>query len=280
MKVDCHIHSLYSDGIYTVREIIEMLLHRNIQIFSLTDHDKVAGTKEARDLSRGKIGFISGIEITGREMEIHKIKKTFSVHLLGYHFDENNITLTEVLKNREEQVIKIYDDLCGELTALGYPVLREEVPISCGNELQLCDIAAYVREKNVDVSKHIFDTIDGYASKLDSVNISVEDAVNYIHAAGGKAVWAHPFYVYKDYTKKSINEEEFLTTLEILKDLGIDGIEAYYSAFDDHRRKWLYSLACSENMIYTAGSDFHGFTGRDFMGIEIDFDSAVLSQFL
>lgn len=33
MRGDCHIHSLYSDGVYTVKEIIEMLLQRNKNTF-------------------------------------------------------------------------------------------------------------------------------------------------------------------------------------------------------------------------------------------------------
>ena len=33
MKVDTHIHSLYSDGIYTIEEILEMLLKRHVEVF-------------------------------------------------------------------------------------------------------------------------------------------------------------------------------------------------------------------------------------------------------
>ena len=46
-------------------------------------------------------------------------------------------------------------------------------------------------------------------------------------------------------------------------------MEAYYHAFSKERQNWLYALAKKNNMIYTAGSDFHGSKGRDFMGIEL-----------
>lgn len=48
MKVDYHIHSLYSDGIYTVEEILPMLLEKKIARFSLTDHDTIDGIQKAR----------------------------------------------------------------------------------------------------------------------------------------------------------------------------------------------------------------------------------------
>lgn len=269
MQVDCHIHSLYSDGIYTVKEIVEMLLQRNIQVFSLTDHDTVEGTKEARESGKNKIRFISGIEFTCKEMRISTIGKVFSIHLLGYNFDENNLQLCTALNKRKERVIYVYENLCAELTALGYSVLREEIPISCGNALQLCDVATYIQKKYLDVSENILKVIDNCAVKLNNANISVEEAVKLIHDAGGKAVWAHPFCVYKDFKKISIDEKEILDTLDVLSRIDVDGIEAYYLAFDDKKQKWLRAAAESRDMIYTAGSDFHGSIGRDCMGIEI-----------
>lgn len=269
MQVDCHIHSLYSDGIYTVKEIVEMLEEKKIQVFSLTDHDTVDGIGEARNLSRNKIRFISGIEFTCREMELSPTGKAVSIHLLGYNFDENNPELLKGLKDRKEHVIDLYENLCGELTSSGYPVLRDEIPISCGNVLQLCDAAAYIEGKYPAVPEDILEVIDGYAAKLNRVNIAVEEAIKLIHHAGGKAVWAHPFSVYKDFIKMGMDENEILSALEVLGRMGLDGIEAYYLAFSEEKREWLRALAENRNMVYTAGSDFHGLIGRESMGIEI-----------
>lgn len=269
MLADCHIHSLYSDGVYTVRQIIELLLKKNIQVFSLTDHDTVRGIKEAAALSRNKIRFISGIEFTCRELSVPQTGTAFSVHLLGYHFDADNAQLSHALERRAQRVKTLYDDLCGELSAFGYAVFREEIPISCGNVLQLFDVAAHIRMKYPDAQKPAFDLIDSYAPRLDSANIPVEEAVNLIHGAGGAAVWAHPFCVYKNFRKMTLERQEVLAALDALCRIGIDGIEAYYLSFPDEDRKWLCSLSTSRNLIYTAGSDFHGSHGRDRMGIEL-----------
>lgn len=269
MKVDYHIHSLYSDGVYTVKEIVEMLIQREIQVFSLTDHDTLGGIREGRKLSKNKIEFVSGIEFTCQERKMVQAGKIFSIHLLGYNFDEDNLPLARTLNTRAKKVICIYENLCRELTSSGYAVIRDEIPISCGNVLQLCDVASYIQKKYSDVPKKILEVIESYAAKLNDVNITVEEAIKLIHNAGGKAVWAHPFCVYKDFRKSSIDKKEVVETLDALLKIGVDGLEAHYLAFSVGQRKWLQTLAENRNMIYTAGSDFHGSIGRDYMGIEI-----------
>lgn len=268
MLVDYHVHSLCSDGVYTVKEVVEMLLRRQVSFFALTDHDTVEGIAEARKLSRNKINFVSGIEFTCREMQIVPMDKWYSIHLLGYDFDENNVQLLGALHERKEKVISIFENLCKELTAAGYSVSIDKIPISCGNVLQLCDVAAYIAETYPNVPEDIFKSIENYTEKLKNVNISAEDAVRYIHNAGGRAVWAHPFCVYQDLKKINIDENEVLDILNILAEIGVDGIEAQYLAFGEEKRTWLRTVAENRDMIYTAGSDFHGSVGRDFMGME------------
>lgn len=269
MKVDCHIHSLYSDGVYTVKEIIEMLVQREIQVFSLTDHDTLGGIKEGRDLSKNLIKFVSGVEFTCQEMKMVQTGKNFSIHLLGYNFDEDNLQLLRALERRAEKVIHTYENLCRELTSLGYAVTRVEIPISCGNVLQLCDVASYIQKKYPNVQKKILEVIESYAGKLNKVNITAKEAIKLIHNAGGKAIWAHPFCVYKDFKKRSIDKKEVVETLDALLKIGVDGLEAHYLAFSVEQRKWLQILTENRNIIYTVGSDFHGSIGRDYMGIEI-----------
>lgn len=269
MKVDYHIHSLHSDGIYTIPEIIPMLLKKGIKVFSITDHDTVAGTEEAREAGGEQMKFVSGIEFTCKETEVHTIGRAFSIHLLGYYIDERNEALLHTLDRRKENVTRVFDDLCRELTGLGYPVIREEIPISCGNVLQLCDVAHYLDIRYPGAAPCAFDMVQSYGPKLNEVNLSVEKAMELIHCAGGKAVWAHPFHVYQDFRKVRIERPDVLASLELFRSMGLDGIEAYYAAFCEEDRKWLYDLASGNDMICTAGSDFHGSEGRSMLGMEM-----------
>lgn len=153
----------------------------------------------------------------------------FSIHLLGYNFNEDDSQLLRALNERKENVTNTYEELCRELTSMGYSVLMDEIPISCGNVLQLCDVHHYIKQKYINVRKD----------------------------------------VYKDFKKINLDEKDVLYTLDVLSDAGIDGMEAYYLAFSDKKRKWLYDETVKRNMLYTAGSDFHGSIGRDCMGMEI-----------
>ena len=46
-KFDLHLHSNYSDGSATVKELVDTVVQSGIKIFALTDHDTVAGVNEA-----------------------------------------------------------------------------------------------------------------------------------------------------------------------------------------------------------------------------------------
>lgn len=98
---------------------------------------------------------------------------------------------------------------------------------------------------------------------------SVKKAIKLIQSTGGKAVWAHPFCVYKNFRKIGINREEEERTLDVLKKMGIDGLEAYYRAFSEEEQTWLYETAWNNQMLYTAGSDFHDSPGRSTIGVII-----------
>ena len=47
--VDLHIHSSHSDGIFDLKEIIEIAQKSNITYFSITDHDNIESSKEIKD---------------------------------------------------------------------------------------------------------------------------------------------------------------------------------------------------------------------------------------
>ena len=108
-----------------------------------------------------------------------------------------------------------------------------------------------------------------FESLLNAANISIEQAIRLIHKAGGRAVWAHPLFVYRNFEKRKLEKEEIQVILQYLKTCGLDGIEANYSAFDSSEKEWIYRVAQDAKLFCTSGSDFHGSKGRDFMGIKV-----------
>ncbi len=135
---------------------------------------------------------------------------------------------------------------------IGRPHLAEAVLASPANSQRL-------RDEQID---DIGSLIRGYliegrpAFRLRQTP-TVSEAVAAIHAAGGVAVWAHPFWDISDVS-------EVLDTLDRFRALGIDGVEAFYVT---HTREQTELLArrCEElELLSTGSADFHGPDNRLF----------------
>src|SRR5690606_27359902 len=79
-----------------------------------------------------------------------------------------------------------------------------------------------------------------------------EQAISWIHAAGGKAVWAHPL-------ARSIQRTGgFDTLVRDLEAYGLDGIEEVHPSQNAHARRRIRRMARKLSLRLTGGSDFHG----------------------
>jgi predicted metal-dependent phosphoesterase TrpH len=80
---------------------------------------------------------------------------------------------------------------------------------------------------------------------------SVAEAVEAIHAAGGVAVWAHPFW---DVDEPAVVE----AALRRFAALGMDGVEAFYPTHGPEHARLLDRVAREHGLLTTGSSDFHG----------------------
>lgn len=103
-KGDFHIHSTFSDGGLTPKEIITLAKKEDVDILSITDHNCTLGIDEAINAGKSlNITVIPGVELSTRF-------KNSRVHILGYFKDESykNELFTEILRYvKEDKVYKI-----------------------------------------------------------------------------------------------------------------------------------------------------------------------------
>ena len=95
---DLHIHTIYSDGELTPEEIINIVKEKEIDFFSITDHDTINGCKEIIENNlhkKNNLKFVTGIELSAK---IDKGK----CHILGYNIDLYSEYLIEHLKKLKE----------------------------------------------------------------------------------------------------------------------------------------------------------------------------------
>lgn len=270
MTVDYHIHTLHSDAVLSVEEVLDKAQRQNIQSLAITDHDTVAGISIAKAHCKPSMEYITGIEITCSEFLFPQRETPLSIHLLGYGFDEADEALNQLLTDREEASRRCYLQLLEDLKQHGICLQLEEIPISCGCVMQLCDVANYLTDKIPTIEESILSMVHSHAKKLTQANISFEEGIFRIHSAGGKTVWAHPFVGYHDFQRIPLTQEEILNVVDVLIEAGLDGLETDYLGFSCEQQAWLRQTAERKGLFRTAGSDFHGSPSRNRIGVMVD----------
>ena len=273
MLVDLHIHTYYSDGTMSPKEVVEDAKRKNLGIIAITDHDVLDSYEELK-VEAEKAGIIAI-----RGVEIDSIFEGHLVHLLAYKFEDNE-KLFKLINHAKEQLLETSIEL----------IRRMENDYE-GISLEDYNSYEYERRKggwkgihylhDRKITEGLFDGVKFYG-KYDCGHEkfafpSVGEVCNTVHDANGYVVLAHPCNYYS-----SKNKEEILEKLEILKSLGIDGVECYYPANSDLMTNTCLEFCKDNNLIITAGSDGHGDFGAVSKGIEyyigaINKDSEILN---
>ena len=273
MLVDLHIHTYYSDGTMSPKEVVEDAKRKNLGIIAITDHDVLDSYEELK-VEAEKAGIIAI-----RGVEIDSIFEGHLVHLLAYEFEDNE-KLFKLINHAKEQLLETSIEL----------IRRMENDYE-GISLEDYNSYEYERRKggwkgihylhDRKITEGLFDGVKFYG-KYDCGHEkfafpSVGEVCNTVHDANGYVVLAHPCNYYSNK-----NKEDILEKLEILKSLGIDGVECYYPANSDLMTNTCLEFCKDNNLIITAGSDGHGDFGAVSKGIEyyigaINKDSEILN---
>ena len=273
MLVDLHIHTYYSDGTMSPKEVVEDAKRKNLGIIAITDHDVLDSYEELK-VEAEKAGIIAI-----RGVEIDSIFEGHLVHLLAYKFEDN------------EKLFKLINHAKDQLLETSIELIRRMENDYEGISLEDYNSYEYERRKggwkgihylhDRKITEGLFDGVKFYG-KYDCGHEkfafpSVGEVCNTVHDANGYVVLAHPCNYYSNK-----NKEEILEKLEILKSLGIDGVECYDPANSDLMTNTCLEFCKDNNLIITAGSDGHGDFGAVSKGIEyyigaINKDSEILN---
>ena len=104
MKSDLHIHTFYSDGVFSPEKIVDTAIDVGLQAIALTDHDNVLSYKVAKDYLKeqnkeDKLEIIQGIEV-------NTLYKNYEVHILGYFMDVTDNDFQELLKVQQQARVR------------------------------------------------------------------------------------------------------------------------------------------------------------------------------
>ena len=274
-KIDLHMHSTFSDGVFTPEELVKLRKDEGYDVVAVTDHDGAKGVKEA--LAAGEkygVKVVTGIEI-GTVMKVGDIipgasdksmnKGEVELHVLGYGIDPDNAALC-----KQMQIIKNFRDernkkLLWYFQEKGYDIKYSDLIRNEGQEyVAKPDFAwVFVNRGYVQNISEAFKSEKFLAAKavqrLKQMPYPTADAIKLIQGAGGVAVLAHPMKV-KGIGEKS-SEEFFGNLVKLLaklKELGLYGLECYHPSASEQDSEMLVEIAHKLDLKITRGSDYHG----------------------
>ena len=261
LKRDLHMHTLYSDGALTPREVLKMRVDEGYQLLAITDHDGVEGSvygeKYADEFG---IEYISGIEFDSED-ELGK-----DLHMLGYGFDPDhpafNLAIGKILKQRNDRNNRFLE----ALNAMGYNITYDELKAVNDGRFMGKPTFATVLIKIGVVRSHTeaFNTIfqEPEIKCIKKKTLHTKDVVDIIHEAGGLAVLAHPMEQrHRDETFEQFKPRMY-QILDRMVSYGIDGLECHHPSADYLQQQMLVAYANEHGLMITEGSDFHSHDSR------------------
>ena len=250
MKSDLHIHTFYSDGVFSPEKIVDTAIDVGLQAIALTDHDNVLSYKVAKDYLKkqhkeDKLEIIQGIEV-------NTLYKNYEVHILGYFMDVTDSDFQELLKIQQQARVKQTKEILSLLAKKeGIRIKFDDIKkqVAEGGSIGRPHIAKAITSAGGTTSvmeaysKYIHDDFPVYVQRK---TVSPHDAVEIIYDAGGVPVIAHPHDL--DIAESLIKE---------LMQYGLRGIEAYHRKHTPACVEYFSSMAEELGLIVTGGSDFH-----------------------
>ncbi len=243
MRADLHIHTVFSDGLWTPEEVLAKAESSGLNLISITDHDTIAAYGQIEKIkNKFNIKIINGVEISATSGGTE-------VHLLAYCFDLNNKPLKtffgQIKVDRKIRAVEIIK----KLQDLNLDISLSDVEKVSGNS-PICRPHIATALVNKGLVKNFYDAFNKYINDNGPANeqkiqVPVEHVLELIHNAGGLVFLAHPYVLDAGVINKIIS-------------LGIDGMEVIHPLHKKQDINKFSNIARKFNLLQSGGSDFHG----------------------
>jgi hypothetical protein len=246
IKVDLHIHTIYSDGKLFPKEVLMKAKENELKIISITDHDEIKGSMEGVKLGKEfGVEVIPGVEISTKYGEK-------SIHILGYFIDFTHPKLTSLLQevklSRLNRAKKILKNLEKAKIFITIEEILKKTPSGLICRPHIGDLLVERRIVS-DYEEGFYKYLSIYSPYyVPKIIPSPEEVITTIKEAKGIPILAHPG------TSKVKNIDKLI-------DFGLMGFEVWYPAHQKVEVKRWLEVVNKYNLIPVGGSDSHG--GRE-----------------
>lgn len=249
-NADLHSHSTVSDGLLAPAALVRRAYANRVDLLALTDHDELGGIDEARaEASALGMRFVAGTEISVSWQDQ-------SVHIVGLGLDVSNETLVaglaKVRGGRDDRARRMGEALAG----IGIRGVYEGALKHVGNPalVSRAHIARYLVE--IGIARDVASVFDHYLVRgkpgfVEHEWATLEEAVGWIHAAGGLAVIAHP-------GRTRVSKQGMEVLFARFCDLGGEAIEVVSGSQCGADALEYARVARRFGFLASRASDFHG----------------------
>jgi len=230
---DLHSHSTASDGVLSPRAVVERAADRGVDALALTDHDELRGLAEAQEASSE-----TGIELVP-----------------GLHIDPSAPALNDGLawlrSERADRALRIAAGLAeagigGALEGARAFVTNPDL-VSRTHFARCLVERGVAKDLNAVFRRYLTPGKPGYVPQTWA---TLAQAVDWIHAAGGVAVLAHP-------GRYGSSKVGLRRLLEAFQAAGGDAVEVISPSHTAAQIDDLIALARVFGLAASLGSDFH-----------------------
>jgi len=250
MIIDFHTHSHASDGALSPAELIDQAIAAGVCQFAITDHDTVAGYREALD-ERPELppGFrlVPGVELSC-------VWSNMTIHVVGLNLDVDHPVLLAAMERLDAARRERAEIIAQKLDKIGIAGALDGALAEAGvSQVGRPHFASWmIAAGHVKDANQAFDKYLG-AGKLGDVKTcwpELEEVVEWITAAGGTAILAHPL-------KYKMTRMKLRRLLTAFQGAGGEGLEVYSGRQTPDQTIDLCKLADDFGLVVSAGSDFH-----------------------
>jgi predicted metal-dependent phosphoesterase TrpH len=253
MKIDLHNHSYYSDGVLSPSEIVLLAKEQGCDVFALTDHDTTDGLLEAQQKA-DEIGLqlVHGVEVSA-------MWSNMTVHIVGLGVDIDNEVLRQGLQRHQDFRQIRAEKMARGLGGAGVFNALEKVKIVAkkGMITRTHFAQMLVQEGVCKDMRSVFKRFltgkkpGGVGGKW----AEFDEVIEWIHAAGGKAVLAHPL-------RYRMTNTKIKRLLGHLSGAGLDGVEVVTGSSSGDEITLVSQWAKEFGLLASIGSDYHGWPNQ------------------
>jgi len=249
MNADLHCHSVLSDGTLEPEALAARAKANGVELWSLTDHDELAGQRRARDAAAA----LGLPYLTGTEISVSFAGTT--VHVVGLGFDLDDPQLVAGLAATRGGRGPRAREMGEALARAGIPGAYEGALKHAGNPelVSRTHFGRFLVERGVCAdTQEVFRRflVEGKPGFVPHRWARLGDAVRWIVDAGGIAVIAHP----ARYRLTPTEDYALFVEFKAHGGRGVEVLTGAHSAADAAR----YAETAREfGLLASRGSDFH-----------------------